>query len=241
MSDLVSKYKPNLALDRLPLNEHTIKWFGIDFDNLSNEEIQEKLQILEKNEEDVFIDYENRFIYTGVLSFCDDDNYFLILKDLKIPLLGDLEKILEPIDNDSIRNDLIKIGVCKILAAQYEAKEKIFDVLITNANNQISVKNNSLDFNPNNFCESGYNLYCYLIDNYEKKGIIKFVNIYFFLRDEVKKDVYTFRFTQYDYKIFIANNYDIEIKKFQKATFDYDEQKRVLNSLEEQFRKQQFK
>ena len=39
-------------------------------------------------------------------------------------------------------------------------------------------------------------------------------------------------------KVELKENYDIEIKKYQKANFDYDEQKRVLNSLEQEFRKQ---
>jgi hypothetical protein len=98
-------------------------------------------------------------------------------------------------------------------------------------------KNQNNVFDPNNFNNECYNLFYYLVDNYKKKGKIKFINIYYYLKDEVKKDKYSFNFIQSDYTEFIKRNYKIEIKKYQKATFDFDEQKRVLNSLEEQFRK----
>ena len=112
------------------------------------------------------------------------------------------------------------------------------DILISESINQISVSQNLLDYNPNNFNEIGYDLFCYLVDNYSKKGKVKFINIYYYLKDEVDKNMYSFKFTQSEYTEFIKENYDIEIKKYQKANFDYDEQKRVLNSLEQEFRKQ---
>jgi hypothetical protein len=93
-------------------------------------------------------------------------------------------------------------------------------------------------FNPNHFNDECYGLFCYLIDNYSKKGKIKYVNIYYFLKDDVNKEKYSFKYIQKDYTQFIKSKYNIEIKKYQKAMFDYDEQKRILNSLEEQFRKQ---
>lgn len=99
-------------------------------------------------------------------------------------------------------------------------------------------KNQNNIFDPNNFNEGCYNLFCYLVDNYKKKGKIKFINIYYYLKDEVKKDIYSFNFIQSDYTEFIKKNFKIEIKKYQKASMDFDEQKRVLNSLEQHFRKQ---
>jgi hypothetical protein len=101
----------------------------------------------------------------------------------------------------------------------------------------ISIKGKT-SFDPNHFNKECYNLFIYLVENYNKRGKIKFVNIFYYLKDEVKKDKYSFNFIQNDYTNFINNKYNIEIKKYQKAEFDFDEQKRVLNAHEEQFRSQ---
>jgi hypothetical protein len=111
---------------------------------------------------------------------------------------------------------------------------KAIDLSYTTAIEKKQINN----FDANHFNNDCYNLFCYLVDNYKKKGKIKFINIYYYLKDEVIKDKYSFRFIQNEYTEFIKENYKVEIKKYQKATFDFDEQKRVLNSLEEQFRKQ---
>lgn len=222
-------YVPNLTLERYPLNEGTIKWLRIDYDNLSNEEIHNELNSIE----DVFVDFDNEFIYTGVLSIHDDIKYSELLKELNIPFISDVFKIIQPIEDEKIRNSLLSKGIIKILEAQYNAKDKIVDKLFSEFSTKINSK-----FNPNHFNNDCYNLFCYLVNNYKKPGKIKFINIYYYLKDEVKKDKYSFRFIQNDYTKFIKENYNIEIKKYQKAMFDYDEQKRVLNSLEEQFRKQ---
>lgn len=235
--ELKSNYIPNLPLERYPLNASTIKWLGIDYDNLTNDELHKKLDIIEKTSKDIYIDYENNFIYTGIHSCFDDENYYYILKELKVPMLGDLEKILEPIENKIIRDDLYRAGVCKILEAQYNAKEKVIDILISESINKISATEIQLDYNPNNFNYDCYHLFCYLVDNYKKNGKIKFINIYYYLKDEVNKEKYSFKFIQSEYTDFIKEKYQIEIKKYQKATYDFDEQKRVLNSLEEQFRR----
>ena len=166
MSNILNNYIPNLPLERYPLNSTTIKWFGIDYDNLSNEDIHNELDKLVKKYNDIYIDFENEFIYTGIHSCFDDDNYYCILKELKIPMLGDIEKILEPIENKIIRDDLFRAGVCKILEAQYKAKEKVIDILISESINQISVSQNLLDYNPNNFNEIGYDLFCYLVEGF---------------------------------------------------------------------------
>ena len=93
-------------------------------------------------------------------------------------------------------------------------------------------------FDANHFNNDCYKLFNYLVDNYKKKGKIKFINIYYFLKDEVNKQKYSFNFIQDDYTIFIKTDYQVEIKKYQKAEFDFVEQKRILNAHEEQFRKQ---
>ncbi|MBC7845509.1 MAG: hypothetical protein H7Y10_03355 [Flavobacterium sp.] len=93
-------------------------------------------------------------------------------------------------------------------------------------------------FDPNHFNNDCHNLFNYLVENYSKKGKVKFINIYYFLKDEVDKQKYSFNFIQDDYTIFIKAKHQIEIKKYQKAEYDFIEQKRILNSHEQQFRKQ---
>jgi hypothetical protein len=243
VNDIAQKYEPNISLERYPLNGKTIKWFGIDYDNLSNEELHAELDKLKKKYEDIFIDFDNEFIYTGIFSVYDDDTFFSMLKELEIPFLHDVKENLKFIENERVRNNLYSIAMSQVLEAQYQARNKIVEKLmnrklIVTELSDTSTTEKTNNFDPNNFNNSCYNLFCYLVENYKKKGKIKFINIYYFLKDEVSKDKYSFYFIQDDYNQFIKSNYDIEIKKFQKAMFDFDEQKRVLNALEEQFRKQ---
>jgi len=92
------------------------------------------------------------------------------------------------------------------------------------------------EFNRNNFNKRGFDLFNYLIENYEKKGNIKFINIYSFLRNEIDKSNYLFRFKQYEYTAFIQKTYDIKITKYQTAEYGFEEEKSILNSLEKDFR-----
>lgn len=97
-----------------------------------------------------------------------------------------------------------------------------------------------VDFDPNHFNKKGYDLFLYLVENYtiKEEQKIKYINIWYFLKRKVRKDIYSFSFTQEKYVKFILANYSIEIKKFAKAQYDFDEQVNILNSLEDQFRRQ---
>ena len=85
---------------------------------------------------------------------------------------------------------------------------------------------NSDKYSPSQFNEFTYNLFSYILDEYPTTGIVKYINIWYFLRqniqDKYKKDI-LFNFTQDKYKIFVKKNFGIEIKKFQKASFKYDD------------------
>ena len=97
-----------------------------------------------------------------------------------------------------------------------------------------------VDFDPNHFNKKGYDLFLYLVENYtiKEEQKIKYINIWYFLKRKVRKDIYSFSFTQEKYVKFILENYSIEIKKFAKAQYDFDEQVNILNSHEDQFRRQ---
>lgn len=96
-----------------------------------------------------------------------------------------------------------------------------------------------LNYNPNEWNEKCFELFNYLIDNYTAKNgkIIKFINIWYFLRKEVDKKNYTFTYTQEKFTALIQEKFNITIKKFAKAEYDFDEQKSILHSLEDQFRR----
>ncbi|MEC5165155.1 hypothetical protein RCH18_000880 [Flavobacterium sp. PL11] len=94
---------------------------------------------------------------------------------------------------------------------------------------------NNNKFDPNHFNQKGYDLFLYLVENYEKKGKIKFINIFEFMKKSIDKKKYAFKFTQEKYTAFIFLNYKIEIKKYAVADgYEYDEIP-FLNSHEQQF------
>ena len=98
------------------------------------------------------------------------------------------------------------------------------------------------NFNPNQFNQKTNDLFLYLIDNYDKNGKIKFINIFEFMKKDIDKSKYVFRFTQETYKNHIFKNYNTEIKKFAIAEYIYKEsEKPLLNSFVDLFEKQYLK
>lgn len=95
------------------------------------------------------------------------------------------------------------------------------------------------DFNRNNWNEKCFELFNYLIENYEKEGNIKFINIFYFLRKKVDKEIYAFAFTIDQYKNFIKSKYNIKLSTFRTAEFDFEDKEiPKLNGFESDFRKQ---
>jgi hypothetical protein len=164
---------------------------------------------------------------------------------------------------DAIEEDFIKYELNKKYASyfnlevnRYDLKQKFEYSIICNytlgeqilfslkarnkfLNNKLKTTNypsiSESSFNPNFFNQKAYNLFLYLVDNYEKKGKVKFINIFYFLKNEVKKDLYTFNFIQEKYTYYILNNYQMEIKKY-AIPENFDVEKNVLNSLESDFK-----
>lgn len=54
------------------------------------------------------------------------------------------------------------------------------------------------EFNPNYFNQKGYDIFIYLIENYAKKGKVKYTNIWYFLKDDAPNGV-RFDITQVEY------------------------------------------
>lgn len=98
-------------------------------------------------------------------------------------------------------------------------------------------------YNPNHFNNAGFDLFLYLIGNYtiKKEHKIKYINIYFYMSNELPKNlalsnIYNFNFTQNNFKKYMLDNYSIVLKKMETAEYDFEKQIRVLNSLESDFR-----
>lgn len=94
-----------------------------------------------------------------------------------------------------------------------------------------------VEYNKNHWNKNCYELFMYLMGNYEMAGKIKYINVWYFLRRDADKKLYTFNLKQKNYKEFIRANYSIEIKKFAKAEFDYDVQKGIMHAHEDDFRR----
>ncbi len=91
---------------------------------------------------------------------------------------------------------------------------------------------------PNHFNKKCYDLFLYLVENYDKKGKIKFINIFYYLNYYVDKKTYFFKYTQNSYTEFIFNNFSLEPKSFKKDVFDNSSEMHTLSSHEEAFRRQ---
>jgi hypothetical protein len=100
----------------------------------------------------------------------------------------------------------------------------------------LDLNNTNSDFNLNEFNEVTYNLFIYLIGNYQKKGKVKYVNIYRFLKN-INKVNYAFNFTQKTYKEYIYKNFEVELTTFNTANFEFDDkEKPILSGFEQAFR-----
>lgn len=100
----------------------------------------------------------------------------------------------------------------------------------------IDLSNTNSDFNLNKFNKITYNLFNYLIGNYQKKGNVKYLNIYKFLK-KINKKVYAFNFTQKEYTIYILKNFNVKLTTFNTANYEYeDKEEPILNGFEQAFR-----
>lgn len=95
--------------------------------------------------------------------------------------------------------------------------------------------------NRNDWSEKTFNLFNYLIENYQTKGKVKYTNIFKFLKN-IDKTNYAFNFTEEKYKAYILDKYGIQITTFNTANYKYaDIEQPILNQFEQDFRKQNTK
>lgn len=95
------------------------------------------------------------------------------------------------------------------------------------------------EYDNNFWNDRCYNLFKYLIDNYNKDANVKYINIYYFLEgiSKDKKEVYRFNMRiDKDYKPLIKRLFNVTITKFSKAQFAYgDKEVPILTDLEKKF------
>uniref|UniRef100_UPI00404BA05B hypothetical protein n=1 Tax=Flavobacterium sp. TaxID=239 RepID=UPI00404BA05B len=138
-------------MDRYSGTRENFIRLGVDYDNLTFDEVIEQINSIEE----AFYDRENNFIYVDVLDYLEDETYFNHLQELGVPNLGELIEKLSVIKDENVRSTLYVKGVVKILEAHYNAKDKILDKLIfdndsneNNKNNDIKTIENSTEENP---------------------------------------------------------------------------------------------
>lgn len=94
------------------------------------------------------------------------------------------------------------------------------------------------NFNRNHWNANCFQLFHYLVGNYDKKGKIKYINIFYFLKNHVDKNKYAFGFTIEQYKEYIQTHFEIQLTKFEKAEYEFVEKViPILSGFEQDFRK----
>lgn len=161
--------------------------------------------------------------------------------ELKTNFLQHLKKLKKTQIEDLIINEIVKlINTIKNKITNLEPQPNL-NKENNNFINQPEAPETDLEFNRNYFNEKTYNLFLYLIKNYEKKFKVKYTNIWYFLKYNIEKIKYNYKFniTQDKYKSFIKENYNIKILKFKKAEYLYNQHELpTLNNLEIDFREQ---
>ncbi len=93
------------------------------------------------------------------------------------------------------------------------------------------------NFNRNHWNANCFQLFHYLVGNYDKKGKIKYINIFYFLKNHVDKNKYAFGFTIEQYKEYIQTHFEIQLTKFEKAEYEFVEKViPILSGFEQDFR-----
>lgn len=87
--------------------------------------------------------------------------------------------------------------------------------------------------------EEADKLFKFLVQYYKqsKNSKVKFVNILYYLTNDIDKEYYTFNLKQEEYSKIIKEEYEIEIKKFQKSERYFETERPILNRIERAFRK----
>lgn len=159
----------------------------------------------------------------------NNDNYDFPLEELNLGIHG----FLNCIESELI-DDLVNELYLELITPKFEV------IGVTNTQEEDEIKL-QLDFDLNQWNEVTYKLFIYLIENYTKRGKVKFLNIYKYLKS-INKDVYAFNFTQDKYKEFILKKHQVKLTTFNTANYEYKEKEiPILKGFEQAFRNQNLK
>lgn len=163
-----------------------------------------------------------------------------------VPLMKETEGY--ELDNFKYLNEIV---LPRLIERKNEVKKtfidkKVDNFLFSNTENFLKTEDAAVetkknkdksDFNKNHWNEKCFELFNYLIDNYEKKGNVKFINVFYFLKNKVSKEIYAFAFTIDQYKIFIESQYGVKFNTFKTSEFDFEDKViPILNAFEADFR-----
>ncbi|WP_339888924.1 hypothetical protein [uncultured Flavobacterium sp.] len=212
-------------MDRYSGTRENFIRLGVDYDNLTFDEVIEQINSIEE----AFYDRENNFIYVDVLDYLEDETYFNHLQELGIPNLGELMDKLSVIKDENVRSTLYVKGVVKILEAHYNAKDKILDKLIfnnesnkTNVNSEnIEIRsiNNSNEENPEPLVFKSFNAFL-VFEKYFERFPVSPQNLtnYSFLFHKMKLDKLIHEEAKQIAYFNFLSKYDISIERIKPMT-----------------------
>jgi len=170
--------------------------------------------------------------------------------DLKgqIPKLEDISVDLHSRNNMGLKKYILRIYISHIEIVKKAIEEcnnkyctKGIEVITKDFENKIaSIEQNVTHYDFNYFNDVCYKLFMYLIEKYNKAEKVKYINIYYFLKGitTVEQDKYQFTIKIEDYKRLIKSDFQVDIKKFAKAKFSYEEKELPkLKNLRKEFEK----
>lgn len=162
---------------------------------------------------------------------CDS---FAFLKNKKSDLTEDdridfVAVTLESSYKKEAKTNLEKAQRLELLSQLMSIENIVFDTHLIWLKRELAIRSimnleSENDFDSKYFDESGWRLFSHLTKNYNKTGKVKYINIWYFLKRVWKKEhTFRFEFTQKDYKDFVLKNYGVQIKKFAKADYKFDD------------------
>ena len=177
------------------------------------------------------LDVDNFLKLTDYIEWCITENILYTDVEAQIDALKYFyRKVENGLEVFYSVQDLMRIENSKRILKWIEKRRK--KLKKTQSNNRDNLKETKTDappqkeYNSGQFNEHTYKLFCYIVDEYENENIVKYINIWYYLKRDIDKTKYKnilFNFTIDKYKVFIKGKYKIEIKKFKKAPYKYDE------------------
>jgi hypothetical protein len=219
--DFTDKFNPFLLME---LNKEFLMSYLTEMDEMNEWKINDDLDVLHK-----FIGFEGfldpKKILCRAYSYSNGDY--------------EIKEVSHEYDNLSYREH--REMTTRIQDFQHCMQKTILWLSSNEAstyNQQPNSAEPDIGINHNNLNKKAHELFTYLVENYDKKGKIKFINIFKFLK-KVDKRIYAFNFTEKSYRKYILDLNGVKITNFATAAYGYEEKELpILNAFEQVFRKE---